>query len=152
MIQRLHTKDALSIYDFILNCQDRFEEFYFTKNKDRIFCNNIKIINKLLKSQEIYALCNPEVKGLLFIYREKTFRPYAKFLAKDSNTEWALVKFFNWNFSEEIYAKLKQDNPLVRRLLKIGFIEKGYRGAEILLYKPKTQKRINNYYEKKESI
>jgi hypothetical protein len=141
MIYRLKLKDSISFYDFVLRCKDSFEDFYITQNKERKFIKDLKLIEKLLRYQEVYALEDKEIKGILLIVKEKGFRPYLKILAIDSKIEWNLLRFFSWNFTQEIYIKLKVKNPLIRSLQKHGFQNKGFRGSEILLYRPKQDKR-----------
>jgi len=151
MIRRLKIKDSINFYEFCLRCQDKYEDWYITQNKERKFISgDLKLIEKLLRYQEIYAEEEKEIKGILIILHEKGFRPYLKILAKDSKTEWDLLKFLTWNNFDEIYAKLKLTNPLARTLQKqnritkrltFGFIAKGFRGKEILLYRPKQEKR-----------
>jgi hypothetical protein len=150
MILRLNSKNKIDVYNFVISSPDRFEDFYVTFNKERKFLKDLKLIEKLLKYQEVYALYREELEGLLIIFREKGFRPYLKILSKNSKTDWDLLRFFSWNCFDEIYAKLKLDNPLTRTLQKqnkitkrliFGFISKGNRGKEILLYRPRQEKR-----------
>jgi hypothetical protein len=160
MIQRINYKKLIDIYDFVLTCKDRYEDFYITKENKRLFLTDIKIAEKTIKYNEIYALYNKGIQGLLMITRDKGFRPYLKILAVDSKIEWNLLRFFSWNFYDEIYAKLKISNPLVRTLQKqnrttmkliFGFINKGNRGAEVLLFRPKQERRIIKGEEKNDS-
>jgi len=151
VIRRLTPKNLYDVYEFILRTKDQYQDFYITINNERIFLNNIKVIKKLLKNQKLYALYNKEITGILLIYYQKGFRPYFKLLTNDRNDSWALCRFFMWNFFDEIYAKLKNNNPLTQYLLRVnkrtgisimGFVSKSSRGDEILLYRPKQQKFI----------
>jgi len=143
MIQRLNKKYLYSVLAFVNECEDKWEDCYVTINKERKFLkNNIPLIKKILSRQEVYALIEKDIEGILIILHEKNFRPYVKCLAKDYKTTWSLVKFLNWNFSEELYAKLKTDNVLVKCLYRIGFQNRGFRGKELLLQRPKQEKRI----------
>jgi len=148
MIQKLGLKNKIDICEAVGRIRDTFEEFYITENKDRKYLRDLKLIEKLLKQQEIYALVQKEIKGLLLIYRQKGFRHYAKILAEDNASSRALIKFLIWNFSNsDIYIKLKKINPLVKYLLaenpvtkKTMFKFAGDRGKEILLYRKKEIK------------
>jgi len=142
VIKKLSPKNVNDVYYFVLKTNDKFFDFYITINKERVFLNNINTIRRLLKNQKIYALYDGEIKGLLLIFIEKGFRRYLRILTNDRNVTWALCRFFSWNFFDETYAKLKVGNPILRSLQKIGFIEKGNRGKEILLYRPRQPKHF----------
>jgi hypothetical protein len=157
MIQRLNKKNLIDIYDFVLSTKDIYFDFYVTFNNERKFLTDLRIVKKILKYHKVYALYNNGIQGLLMIIKDKGFRPYLKILAKNSKTEWDLMKFYTWNFYDETYIKLKINNPLVKTLQKenkitkrliFGFINKGFRGREILLYRPKQIKRIINVGDK----
>lgn len=150
MIYRLNYKNKIDMYEFCLRYQDKYEDWYITKDKSRLMINNLFLIDRILKTQEVYAIEDKEIDGILLIYRTKNYRPYLKILAKDSKTEWNLLRFLTWNYFDEIYAKLKTSNPLVRTLQKqnkvtkkliFGFVSKGLRGKEVLLYRPKQIKK-----------
>lgn len=133
----------MDIVEFLQRVTDKYEDFYVTINKKRIFLkNNFSLIEKLLKQQEIYALVNKEIKAMIMIYREKGFRPYIKILAEDKDSATGLFKFLGWNFSDkEFYCKLKKDNPMTDVCLRNGFMSIGNRGSEILLIKKINRNR-----------
>jgi len=155
MIQKLGLKNKIDIYEAVTRIRDTFEEFYITDKKERKYLRDLKLIEQLLRQQEIYALAQKEIKGLLLIYRQKGFRHYAKILAEDNTSARALIKFLIWNFSNsDIYIKIKKINPLVKYLLaenpftkKAIFKFAGDRGKEILLYRKKEIK-INRIGDK----
>jgi hypothetical protein len=64
MIQRLKERNALDIYEFINRVKDIYQDFYVTIDKQRKFLNNIDIIGKLLKYQEIYGLYTDKLQGI----------------------------------------------------------------------------------------
>lgn len=142
MIKRIKPKNLYDIYDFILFNQDKNEDFYITKNNNRLMIKDLSLLKKLIKNQKIFGFYNKGLEGILLIYYEKGFRPYIKILTNNRNVVWGLCRFFSWNFFDETYAKIKIENPILRNLQKIGFIEKGKRGKEILLYRPKQEKRF----------
>lgn len=147
MIIKLKIKNSIDVFDFVNSCYDKYEDCYITIDKKRLFLkNNLKLIKKILKYQEVYMLDN---KGLMIIFREKGFRSYVKFLAKDRDTYIDLIKFLNWNYSCELFIKLKNNNPLVEELRKNKFYVQGLRGQEILLKKIKEIKNVvNNFIHK----
>lgn len=161
MIQRLTLKqNIIDVYDFVKNTKDYYEDCYVTFDKQRFFLNNIKVVKKILKYQTVYGLFNKELEGLLIIFRQKGFRPYIKILTKNSIIERDLLKFLQWNFEGcNLYAKIKKNNSLFKRLLFInpytkkpryGFSLLKSRGDECLLFHPsvKVKKTYINLREK----
>jgi hypothetical protein len=137
MIEKLTIKNTLDIINFLLELNDRYEDFYLTIDKERKFLkNNWSLIKKILKYQECYGYFDDGLKGLLIVYRSKGFRPYLKILTVDYTATNSLMKFFVWNRNDiEIFCKLKIDNPIVNAIKKFGFFIKGNRGKEVLLIK-----------------
>ena len=141
MINRLNKKNCLDMFDLLSKNLDKYNDFYLTFDKQRIFLNNSKTIKKTIKYQEIYGIFEKELDGLLLIYRTKGYRPYVKILAKDRNSEYKLIRFLIRNFSDrDLYCKFKKSNPLTRIIQRYGFIFQGNRGEEILLFR-KGEKR-----------
>jgi hypothetical protein len=157
MIEILKRKHTYDVYEFLNRTYDRYQEFYVTFDKERKYLrSNLKLITKMLKHQEIYALRNKTIDGLLMIYRTKGFRPYIKLLAKDHKSYQSLLQYIDWTFyKEELFLKLKSNNPLVKEFLdkivekdkptqyksKSNFIFIGLRGNELLLKKYKDWKK-----------
>lgn len=137
MIQRLKLQNKLDVYEFLSRINDRFEDFYFTKNKERLFLkNNLFLIEKVLEKQECYGVFNNGLKAILIIVRDKGYRPYVKLLAENSKYTIDLLKFLKWNyFEKDLYFKLKKENPLSTMIIKTGFIKIGDRGKELLFFK-----------------
>lgn len=136
MIIKLKHINKIDVYEFCLRCQDKYEDWYITKNKSRLMIDNLFLIEEILKHQEIYGLFEKELQGILLIYRSKGFRPYLKVLAKTDKYLIDLLKWFRWNFNEvDMYLKCKKDNPLSKKILKTGFVLIGNRGKELLFFK-----------------
>lgn len=144
MIRRLKEKDAINFYDFILRCKDKYEDFYITCDKQRIFINSLNVIKKLLKYKEVYAVENNGIKGIILIFRQKEFRPYIKILVEKMDYSYDLIKFLFWNFEkQELFIKVKRENPICKILQKrFNFI--GSRGKEVLYMKPKKLQEQSN--------
>jgi hypothetical protein len=143
VIQRLKVKHYIDFLEFVNSIRDRYEDFYITTDNKRLFFyNNIKLIKKVLKFQVCYGLFNPFLQGIIVIYKEKNFRPYLKILAKNKEIYTHLLKYLNWNFKDELFAKLKQDNSLAEELKKNKFFIQALRGKEVLLRKPKDIREI----------
>lgn len=142
MLKRLNHKNKIDILEFLSRVSDNYQDFYITIDKNRIFIKDCKILDKIIKKQEIYGIDEGEIKGLLILYREKGFRPYVKILANEYKYQNHLIKYLVWTFSnQDLYAKFKKFNPLTKMLQRHGFIFQGDRGDEVLLYR-KAEKRI----------
>ena len=137
MVERLTVKHKVDIITFLLDTNDRYEDFYFTVGRERLFLkNNWILIEKILKQQECYGYFENGLKGLLIIYKSKGFRPYLKMLTIDYTATNSLMKFFVWNRNEvDIFCKLKTDNPITNVIKRFGFFVKGNRGKELLFFK-----------------
>jgi hypothetical protein len=154
MIKKLTTKNSIDVLNFVNTFNDFYTDFFVTINKERIFLrNNLNLIKKILKYQELYAIINHgDAIALMIIYKEKGFRPYAKFLCRTENNK-DLIKYLKWNFPGEIFIKIKEKNSLLKELAntviinkipkyipKEGFSIIGLRGKEILI---KKNRQIN---------
>jgi hypothetical protein len=137
MIQKLKIQNKIDVYDFLSRINDKYEDFFITKEKERHFLkNNWALIEKILKYQECFGLFDNGLKAVMFIVRDKGFRPYTKLLAENSKYTIDLLKFLKWNyFEKDLYFKLKKENPLSQMIIKTGFIKIGDRGRELLFYK-----------------
>ena len=163
MIQRLKQKNLLDLKFFFRDIPDRYKEMYITINKERIFLkDNIYLIEKILKHQEVYGIFDKELKAIMIIYKEKGFRPYLKILAKNEKYYKNLLSYLFWNFSEsEIFIKIRKNNPLLNNFAtkvktregmekyipRKRFIIKGLRGQEILVVK-KVFKLVKKFIPK----
>lgn len=163
MIKRLTQKNSPDIINLLQRFEDRYQDFYITKNKDRIFLNNnFGLIQKILNKQECYGdESNGIIKGIIIIYREKGFRTFLKIYG-DRNSIYRLLKYLSWNCNQkELWVKVKKENPINNTLQKFNrrkietsyvFSFGGLRGEEILLRGSK--KRIirpqKNFGEKKD--
>jgi hypothetical protein len=137
MIRRLNRKDKNNVFCFLSEVNDTFEDIYITEDKERKFLKrNWSLIEKVLKYQEVYGLFDSTLKGLLIILRGKGFRPYIKILTANTKYLIDLLMFLKWNYSEiDLYFKLKKENPLIKNILKTGFVMVGDRGKENLYFK-----------------
>ena len=150
MITRLKKKDTISVLNFVNTYNDNYMDFYFTFDKERVFLkSNLKLVEKILKYQEVYGIVNKDVEALMIVYKEKGFRPYVKILGEEKYNK-DLIKYLKWNFKDELFIKIKERNPLLKELVntirnngsikyfgKKGFVVIGLRGKEILIKKNK---------------
>ena len=110
MIERLKVENNIDVYDFLSRINDKYEDTYITKEKERHFLkNNWSLIERILEKQECYGLFKNGLKAIMIIVRDKGFRPYIKLLAENSRYTIDMLKFLKWNFSEkDLYFKLKK--------------------------------------------
>lgn len=148
MIEKLNLKHKLDVYEFVMDNNDVYQDFYVTINKERKFIKDWDIIHKLIHKQEFYGYFDSGMKGCMIILREKGFRTYLKLFAIDRKFATGLIKFLNWNYKEEIFVKIKKDNWLCNILQKNRFRIIGFRGKEILLKKEKEVQNANQSYIK----
>jgi len=137
MIERLRIKNTADVIEFLSRVPDKYQDCYVTVDKQRLFLKkNWSLIEKIIKKQSIYGLFNSELKAILIILKDKGFRPYIKILAEDNKHARYILKFLLWNFTnEELFCKLKKQNPLVEICKRHGFLSIGDRGSELLLCK-----------------
>ena len=136
MIERLSKKNVIDVWEFVQRIRDRFQDFYITRDNQRIFLNDEYLIGKLLDKQEVYSIYDKGIKGLMIVYKEKGYRPYIKILTESRSAESSLIKYLMMNFSEQdLYIKVKKENPLAKYIRYFGFIQQGDRGLEVLLFR-----------------
>jgi len=132
------SKAEKSQVDFLLDeIVDVYGDFYTTKNRIRLMLrDNSHILYEDLKKKD--KLIWGE-EGILFVtgFSDPTYpRKYIKILARNEKDASQLIKSLNFNLpSEELFAKVKKNNIILRALQKNGFVFKGDRGAELLLYR-----------------
>jgi len=154
MIQRLNKKNLIDIYDFCLRCQDKDEDWYITENKNRIMINNLKLIKKILKYQQVFGIYDNGLKAVFIIYREKNFRTYVKVLTDRFSYLYDAFRYIDWNhFKSELYLKIKKTNKINRvityfdkskhkTIYRYGWSFLGDRGEEVLyVRKPIIRKK-----------
>jgi len=129
-------KEKIEIESILNELTDIYGDFYITKNNLRLFIKENKdlLFNAIEKVDKlVYA----EDKGIILIigFSEKVSRKYIKILAKDEESADHLLKVVNWNVEEDLWAKVKKNNPIRRVLQRNNYKFAGDRGAEILLNK-----------------
>ena len=149
MVIKLNKRNTIDLLEFINQTPDKYQDFYITKDRQRLFLNDCKLIEKVISKQEIYAIEDKDIKAILLIYREKGFRTYIRFLVSDNKYLYDLLKWLNWNINQELYIKAKKNNPIINIAQKKGFIFLGARGTEILLKREKREiKHDSRHYLK----
>ena len=133
MIIRLREKNIIDVLDLVNRIEDKFEDFYFTFNKERIFLkNNPKLIKKILKRYECYGVYDKDLEGIALVYNEKGFRTYIKFLSFYDRVSNKIIQYILWNTDKDIFIKIKKNNTIAKYIMN-SFTVIGDRGKEILL-------------------
>ena len=137
---RLTKTEKEKISDIILTLSDDYGEFYLTKNNMRLYIReNLEVFFDLLKKGDKICYdtnCIAIIDGFSDNYK----RHYIKFLYKNILAIDNLLQDINWNINEDLYTKIKKNNPLLQILLHHGFVQIGDRGKELLLVKYKKDK------------
>ncbi len=127
-------KEKENINSILQELTDTYSDFYITRNRLRLFIKENKdlLFDSLAKGDKIaYA----EDEGIAFItgWSDKSPRKYLKIIGFDLEKTDHLIKVINWHCEDQLFAKIKKNNPIRRILQKNGFIFYGDRGREILL-------------------
>jgi len=127
-------KDRKIIENILNECNDPYGDSYVTKNNLRLFLreNSNLLFEGLSKGDK---LVYEENEGFIFIdgYSDKVPRKYLKILTKDEKITNKLLKSLQWYIQDDLYVKVKKNNPVKRILERNGFRFAGDRGKEILL-------------------
>jgi len=129
----LSQKEEAEIWGFLQNVKDPFQDAYLTKENIRLFIkDNPKIFFSCLKLGDKIAF---NEKGLATVigYSDKAPRKYLKILVNNIDDVDGLIKTLYWHVKDDLFCKLKSNNPLKDKLLRSGFNFIGSRGREVLL-------------------
>jgi len=146
---QLTKKEKEQVSQLLQEYTDIYGDFYITKNNLRLFIKeNSDLLFECLKRGDKIAF---NEKGIILLYgfADKAPRKYVKILTEDNDTANHLLKILAWNIKEDLFAKIKKNNPLKEILEKNGFRYFKDRGKEVLLIKkyfsrPFIKKEINN--------
>lgn len=138
---RLNKEEKSDIRMILQEIKDIYRDFYITKNNLRLFIqeNSDLLFDNLNKGDKIIY---SEKEGIILAvgWSDKASRKYIKILAKNKTSADKLIKNLIWNLEEDLWAKIKKNNPLNKILQKNGFKFVGNRGREILLCKKYKEK------------
>jgi len=149
---QLSKKDKVDLNILLQEIPDYYRDFYITKENLRLFIKENKelLYDNLKKGDKILF---QENEGIIFIYgwSDKSDRKYIKILAKNDELGDKLLKYIIWEINNDLYAKVKKNNPIREVLQKNGFMWKGDRGKEVLLCKKySNQKGETNVIQHKD--
>ena len=119
----------------ILNeSQDLYGDNYITRANLRLFLkeNPGLLFQGLQKGDKLFY---EEDEGLIFVdgYSDKSPRKYIKIITKTEDSANRLLKTLQWHIKEDLFCKIKKNNPIKRVLERNGFRFCGDRGKELLV-------------------
>lgn len=131
----LSEKDKKQIFSILEELSDYYSDFYITRNNIRLYIKeNIEILYKLLNNGD-KILFDEDGIAVIIGYSEKSPRKYLKLLSKDEKVADKFLKNLDWNIPDDVFIKIKKNNPLKQVLLRNKYKFIGDRGKEILLMK-----------------
>jgi len=134
--QILNSKDKEKLNELLDELIDVYGDFYVTKANIRLFLRENKhlLFSGLSKGDKVVFSDN--AVGYIYGFADNAKRKYIKFLYKKPKDVTKLLTVISWNLNIPLWAKVKEENPIKKILLKNGFKIKAGRGKEILLYRP----------------
>jgi hypothetical protein len=129
----LSKKEEQEVFGLLQEISDPYQEGYITHNNLRLFIReNFDIFKSDLKKGDKIIF---NENGLLSVvgFSDNGPRKFLKVLVKDLSVVPSLVKKMYWHVKTDIFAKVKENNPLKDVLLRNGFRFLGSRGREVLL-------------------
>lgn len=139
MIEKFNfTRTTYSKVLNIIKENSKKDDFYFTLNNQRIFVNNLKVLQQFFRISHDIFYVNYEKSGIILIWKSlggNKIRKYVKILVDNPDTARDLITVLLWHYKKELYMKIKKDSNLINVFRSKGFRFLAGRGTEILLYK-----------------
>lgn len=150
MIQTLKPKDYLDLKMYVEKFGDRYDDFYFTINRERKYFRDIENSKLYLDKVRRGEICFVEKNmGVVCTWgiSDKSHRIYLKILYNNPVKIKTLLKsFFGQYGNKDFYIKIKSNNRLKDILVNnskfpsLGFVMlPGIRGNDILFYRKATR-------------
>lgn len=139
MIEKITNKKNLtSILEFFNNFFDY--DCYITENNTRIYITDYESILKLFKQSILFYEAKEKgyCQGIVTIWKSlggDVARYYLKLAALNTSIADKLLTVVLWNFSKDLYVKVRKDNKFISVLKRKGFRFQGGRGSQVLLYR-----------------
>jgi len=123
------------IRDTLSNLVDIYGDFYVTKNRIRYYIKeNLDLLFTCLENGD-KVVCNESGVLVVIGYSDNSPRKYIKILSSDLESITSLLQDISTEVTEDLYIKIKKNNPIKLILQKNGFVFHGDRSKEILLVK-----------------
>jgi hypothetical protein len=131
-------KEQRIIENILFETVDLMGDFYLTKDNVRIYLrDNIDVLLDCLNKGDGWAYDEENLNGMGFVtgWSDNSPRKYVKLLTNDEHLADRLLKIILWNVKSDLWIKIKKNNKLLKVIQKNGFLFKGDRGSELLLYR-----------------
>ena len=116
----LSKKEESDIWSLLQEVKDTYSDAYITKENIRLFIkDNVDILFSCLKKGDKISFTADGI-AVVVGFSDNAPRKYLKILVKDLEEVNTLVKSLFWNVKEDIYCKVKNNNPLKDKLLRCG--------------------------------
>jgi hypothetical protein len=155
MIEKFQSKHFLSLMLFLKTHLD--DDFYITENNIRKFHFTTEELKKLLNKSftDIFILEEQgDVSGLILIWKSiggDTKRYFVKLNAINKDIARHLLTILLWHQKQDLYIKIKKNSKFTELFKEKGFVFKGDRGKEILLFRAHVPKpKLNEQYQKQD--
>ncbi len=134
---KLSKKEEKAIINILYEINDVFGDFYITKDNQRLYIReNKEFLFRDLERGD-YIAYNERGMGIVVGFAEKTERKFLKMLAKDNKIANELMLILLSEVKDEIYIKVKKNNPLLKIFEYWGFEWLAGRGSENLYIRRK---------------
>jgi len=154
MIEKFKSKHFLNTVLFIQNHSD--SDFYITENNIRKFNFTEKELRRLFRiCTHIYLMEEKgEIIGLILVWKSTggdVKRYFVKINAINSDIARHLLTILLWHQEKDLYIKIKKNSKFTEIFKEKGFVFKGDRGRELLLFRAYIPKpKLNEQYQSKD--
>lgn len=131
-------KDISDLIDIVQSLDCEKDDFYLTKNNQRIYAKDADSLKEFLKEAfNIYYVNDNDSKGIILVWKSigEITRNYIKIIASDFETAKKLTTVLLWSFKEKLFIKIRKDSLYLQIFKEKGFQFLGGRGKQILLEK-----------------
>lgn len=154
MIEKFKSKHFLSTLLFIQNHSD--SDFYITENNIRKFNFTERELRKLFRICTHTYLVEEkgEIAGLILVWKSTggdIKRYFVKINAINTDIARQLITILLWHQEKDLYIKIKKNSKFTEIFKEKGFVFKGDRGRELLLFRAYIPKpKLNEQYQSKD--
>ena len=133
--------DKQKIKQFLETYTDIFSDAYLTKQRIRYAIKeNVELLFKCIEKGDKLFI-NENGLAIVVGYSDDAPRKYIKMLARNNEVAETLLKEINESIKEDLFVKIKKNNPLKQVFEKNGYVFKGGRGREILLVRKQSKEK-----------
>lgn len=141
MIEKLNLNNRVEYdlaLDFLSNNDDY--DFYFTKDNARIYITDKDSLKKFVRECSCGYVYKDrgDYKGIILVWKSDgggKARHYVKLNAENEKVAIGLITVLLWNFSKELFVKIRKESKFMNAFKHKGFRFMGARGVQILLNK-----------------